>query len=111
MKRLDKELPGLRHGLEREPAQRIGVHRDAPPPKYSQPLNICSGFYGGASFRRRARWEECKAEPEDFRQRNALLLCPRAKESVRYRSEQSSPIAARAVCVHPAAVRQPLQRR
>ncbi len=87
MEWLDKKLPSLRHGLKREPTERIGVDRNAPPPKYSQPLNVCSGFYGGASFRRRALWEECKAEPEDFRQRNALLLRPRAKESVRYRSE------------------------
>src|SRR4051794_25923211 len=33
MKRLDKELPGLRHGLKRETPERIGVDRNAAPTK------------------------------------------------------------------------------
>jgi hypothetical protein len=110
MKWLDKELPGFRHGLKRHPSQRIGVHRNATPAKDSQPLDIRRCLYGSTSLGSRSRREKRKAQPEDLWKRNALLLRPRAKESVRYRSEQAGAIAARAIRVDTATVRQTFER-
>src|ERR1700730_21884 len=110
MKRLEKKLPSFRHGLERQPPQRIGVHRNAPPPKDSQPLDIRGRFYRRSSFRCCRRRKKRKAKPEDLRKSNSLLLRSRAEESVRNRGQQAGAVTAGAIRVHTAAMGQPFQR-
>jgi len=108
MKWLDKELPNFGHRFQGAATQRIGVHGHAAPADDAQALGVRGDFNGCAGLFNDGRRKKGKANPEHFRQINSLLLSAGAKEGLRERSQQASPVAAGSVGINSTAVSEAL---
>jgi hypothetical protein len=108
MEWLDEELPDFRHRFERAAAERIGVGRNAAPADDAEALGVGSGFDGGAGFVEHEGRDERKSDGKQFGEFNSLLLGAGAEEGLRERSEKACAVAAGAVGVDAATVREAL---
>src|SRR4029077_9649205 len=109
MERRDEELPGLRHGLEREPAERSSVDRNAAPAQDAETFGVGSGFDGEAGIDGRRCRKKCKAKTILLGKVDSLLLRAGLKESLRDRGEQTRSVAASAIGIDAATVGETLQ--
>ncbi len=108
MKRLDKKLPDLRHGLERLAPQRIDVYGNTAPSANPQPLRIGGSFDGRTSFNSSRTRKKRKPHAKHFGQLDLQLLGARAEEFLWQRREQPGAVSAGAIRIDSSAVRQPL---
>jgi hypothetical protein len=107
MKRLDKKLPDLWHGFQGLAAQRIHIYRNPPPPRHAQPLGISGSFDCRTSFPSRCSRQKRHAGGKNFGQINPFFLSAGTEEALRKRGKHPRAIAAGAIRIHSAAVRQP----
>jgi hypothetical protein len=103
-------LPRLRHCLERARAENGGVDRHAAPAEDAKTLGVGRGFYRAARVGGCARREKGEAQAEVLGKIDGLLGGARAKKSLGDRGKQTGAIAASAIGIDTAPVRQSFER-
>src|SRR6202022_1437580 len=102
---LDEKLPNLRHRFQRPPAQRIDVHRHAPPAHDTTALALRCVLYRGTSVAHRMGCQESESKPEILWKLDALLFCAGPEKILRKRGEQARAIPAGTVRIDTTAMR------
>src|SRR4029077_17025982 len=102
----DEKLPDFWHGFERAAAERICVCGDATPADDAEAFGVGGGLDGAASFVHIGSGKKSKTDGEHFREIDALLFRACAEKRLRERSEQAGAVAAGAISVYTAAMRE-----